>query len=61
YANAEAAGTARHLLKSIGGGLEVGPVLMGMGNRVHIVTPSVTVRGLLNTAALAGSAVSSYG
>ncbi|MFW8596092.1 NADP-dependent malic enzyme, partial [Cribrihabitans neustonicus] len=46
YANAEAAGTARHLLKSIGGGLEVGPVLMGMGNRVHIVTPSVTVRGL---------------
>jgi len=35
--------------------------LMGMGNRVHIVTPGVTPRGLLNIAALAGSDVSSYG
>ena len=34
---------------------------VGMGNRAHIVTPSITVRGLLNVAALAGSEVSSYG
>ncbi|WP_289041025.1 NADP-dependent malic enzyme [uncultured Aliiroseovarius sp.] len=61
YANTDAAGATRNILKSVAGGLEVGPVLMGMGNRVHIVTPSITVRGLLNTAALAGSAVSSYG
>ena len=27
---------------------------MGMGNRAHIVTPSITARGLLNIAALAG-------
>jgi malate dehydrogenase (oxaloacetate-decarboxylating)(NADP+) len=25
-----------------GGGLEVGPILMGMGNRAHIVTPAIT-------------------
>ena len=37
-----------------------GPILMGRGNRAHIVTPGVTVRGLLNIAALAGSPVSSY-
>ena len=61
YTNSDAAGAARNLLKSIADGLEVGPILMGMGNRAHIVTPGVTVRGLLNTAALAGTPVSSYG
>ena len=61
YTNSDAAGAARNLLRSVGEGLEVGPILMGMGNRAHIVTPSVTVRGLLNTAALAGTPVSSYG
>ena len=61
YANTDAAGAARNLLKAVAGGLEVGPILMGMGNRAHIVTPGVTVRGLLNIAALAGSDVSSYG
>lgn len=61
YTNNDAAGAARNLLKSISDGLEVGPILMGMGNRAHIVTSSVTVRGLLNVAALAGTPVSSYG
>ncbi|MDE2792767.1 MAG: phosphate acyltransferase [Paracoccaceae bacterium] len=61
YANTDAAGAARTLLKSASGGIEVGPILMGMGNRAHIVTPGVSVRGLLNIAALAGSDVSSYG
>ena len=61
YTNSDAAGAARNLLKSVADGLEVGPVLMGMGNRAHIVTPSVTVRGLLNIAALAGTPVSAYG
>jgi len=41
-------------------GIEVGPILMGMGNTVHIVTPSITTRGLLNVAALAGAPVHSY-
>ena len=61
YANSDAAGATRNLLKSIGNGLEVGPILMGMGNRAHIVTPATTVRGLINVAALAGMAVASYG
>ncbi|OZA09035.1 MAG: NADP-dependent malic enzyme, partial [Rhodobacterales bacterium 17-64-5] len=57
----DAANAARNMLKMKAGGLEVGPVLMGMGNRAHIVTPSITVRGLLNVSALAGATVSVYG
>ncbi len=61
YANTDAAGGARNLLKTVAGGLEVGPILMGMGNKAHIVTPGVTARGLLNIAALAGADVATYG
>ena len=57
----DAASAARNMLKMKAGGLEVGPILMGMGNRAHVVTPSITVRGLLNMAALAGSPVKVYG
>ncbi len=57
----DAANAARNMLKLKAGGLEVGPILMGMGNRAHIVTPSITVRGLLNVSALAGAPVSIYG
>mgnify|MGYP000748857735 CR=1 FL=1 len=39
YGNTDAAGAARQLLKAVAEGLEVGPILMGMGNRAHIVTP----------------------
>ncbi|GGE22563.1 phosphate acetyltransferase [Aureimonas endophytica] len=60
YTNADAAGATRNILRSVAEGLEVGPILMGMGNRAHIVTAGVTVRGLLNIAALAGTPVSSY-
>ncbi|MBB5515048.1 malate dehydrogenase (oxaloacetate-decarboxylating)(NADP+) [Rubricella aquisinus] len=61
FANADAASGVRNVLKMKAGGLEVGPILMGMGNRAHIVTPSITARGLLNIAALAGTPVHQYG
>ena len=57
----DAANAARNMLKMKAGGLEVGPILMGMGNRAHIVTPSITARGLLNVSALAATPVSLYG
>jgi malate dehydrogenase (oxaloacetate-decarboxylating)(NADP+) len=60
FANTDAASGVRNILKMKGGGLEVGPILMGMGNRAHIVTPSITVRGLLNISALAGTPVDHY-
>ncbi|MGQ0611022.1 MAG: NADP-dependent malic enzyme [Paracoccaceae bacterium] len=61
FAFTDAANTARNMLKMKAGGLEVGPILMGMGNRAHIVTPSITARGLLNMSAIAGTPVASYG
>ncbi len=61
FGHADAASGVRNILKMKGGGLEVGPILMGMGNRAHIVTPSITARGLLNMAAIAGTPVQQYG
>lgn len=61
FANADAASAVRNILKMKGGGLEVGPILMGMGNKVNIVTPSITARGLLNMSAIAGTPVATYG
>ena len=61
FTGTDAASGVRNVLKMKAGGLEVGPILMGMGNRAHIVTPSITARGLLNIAALAGTPVAQYG
>ena len=61
FANTDAASGVRNILKMKGSGLEVGPILMGMGNRAHIVTPSITPRGLLNMSAIAGTPVAHYG
>lgn len=60
FANSDAASAVRNILKMSAGGLEVGPILIGMGNKAHIVTPSITARGLLNIAALAGMPVAQY-
>jgi len=61
FAHADAASGVRNILKMKGDGLEVGPILMGMGNRAHIVSPSITARGLLNVGAIAGTPVAHYG
>ncbi|MCF1707419.1 NADP-dependent malic enzyme [Tabrizicola sp. J26] len=60
FANADAASGVRNILKMKANALEVGPILMGMGNKAHICTPSVTARGLLNMSALAGTPVTHY-
>ena len=61
FASTDAAAATRNILKMKANGLEVGPILMGMGNKAHIVTPSITARGLLNISALAGTPVTHYG
>jgi malate dehydrogenase (oxaloacetate-decarboxylating)(NADP+) len=40
-------------LTTLGDGLAIGPMLMGTRQPAHIVTPSTTVRGLLNMTAVA--------
>ncbi len=61
FASADAASGVRNILKMKAGGLEVGPILIGMGNKAHVVTPSITARGLLNMSAIAGTPVAHYG
>lgn len=61
FADADAASGIRNILKMRANGLEVGPILMGLANRAHVVTPSITTRGLLNISALAGTPVAQYG
>ena len=61
FAGTDAASGVRNILKMKARGLEVGPILMGMGNRAHVVTPSITARGLLNMSAIAGTPVAQYG
>ena len=57
--NIDAANIAYNLLKmTAGGGIAIGPVLLGCARAVHILTPSATVRRIVNMTALAvGDAV----
>jgi len=51
--NLDAANIAFNLLTTLGDGLAIGPMLLGARQPAHIVTPSTTVRGLLNMTAIA--------
>jgi len=52
--NIDAANIAYNLLKTAaGGGIAIGPVLLGAALPVHILTPSATVRRIINMTALA--------
>jgi len=51
--NQDAANVAFNMLKVLGEGVAIGPILIGAAKSAHIVTPSITVRGLLNMTALA--------
>jgi len=49
----DAANIALNLLKVMGDGVSVGPILLGTNKPAHILTPSITVRGIMNMTALA--------
>jgi malate dehydrogenase (oxaloacetate-decarboxylating)(NADP+) len=50
----DAANIAFNLLRvAAGGGVTVGPILLGAGKSAHILTQTATVRGILNMTALA--------
>jgi malate dehydrogenase (oxaloacetate-decarboxylating)(NADP+) len=52
--NLDAANISFNLLKMTGGeGVTIGPILLGAARPVHILTPSATVRRLVNMTALA--------
>ncbi|MEO8558195.1 MAG: phosphate acyltransferase, partial [Rhodospirillales bacterium] len=49
----DAANISFNLLKEGGNGLAVGPILLGAARACHILTPSVTARGIVNMSAVA--------
>ena len=49
----DSANVAFNLMKSTGQGLSVGPMLVGTAKPMHILTQSVTVRGIINMTAVA--------
>ncbi len=49
----DTANIALNLLKSLGEGLSVGPILVGTRAPAHILTQSVTARGVINMSAIA--------
>lgn len=51
--NLDAANIALNMTKVLGSALHVGPILMGPAKPAHVLTPSVTSRGVVNMTALA--------
>jgi malate dehydrogenase (oxaloacetate-decarboxylating)(NADP+) len=59
--NLDAANIAYNLLKqSAGSGVAIGPILLGAAKSVHILTPSSTVRRIVNLATLAVMGVANH-
>ena len=58
--NLDAANIAFNLLKmESGGGITVGPILLGAAKPTHVLTPTATVRRIVNMTALAAASVAS--
>ncbi len=51
--NVEAANIAQNLIKILGQAVPIGPILIGVAGPIHIITKSVSVRGLINMSAFA--------
>ena len=49
----DAGNIAFNMVKVLGEGLSVGPILLGLDAAAHVVTTAVTTRGLINMTALA--------
>ena len=55
FPSLDAGSTALQLSRVIAGALPVGPILMGAAKPAHILTPSVTARGVVNMTAIAAA------
>ncbi|MCF7645703.1 NADP-dependent malic enzyme [Bacillus subtilis] len=53
FPNLDAANITMNVLKTVTDALHVGPILLGAARPAHILTPSVTSRGIVNMTALA--------
>jgi len=53
FPNLDAGSTALQITRVIADALPVGPILMGPAKPAHVLTPSVTARGIVNMTAIA--------
>ncbi|GLK75821.1 malic protein NAD-binding protein [Methylopila jiangsuensis] len=53
FPNLDAANISAQLIKAVSDALPIGPILVGADRPAHILTPSVTARGVVNMTALA--------
>jgi malate dehydrogenase (oxaloacetate-decarboxylating)(NADP+) len=53
FPNLDAANIAYNMTKVVGEGLPIGPILLGAAKPIHLASASVTVRGIMNLAAIA--------
>ncbi len=53
FPNLDAGNTALQLTRVIADALPVGPILIGPAKPAHVLTPSVTARGIVNMTAIA--------
>ncbi len=53
FPNLDAGNTALQLTRVIANALPVGPILIGPAKPAHVLTPSVTARGIVNMTAIA--------
>jgi malate dehydrogenase (oxaloacetate-decarboxylating)(NADP+) len=53
FANLDAANAAYNLVRSVTDGVGIGPILMGLASTAHVLTPSATVRRVVNMTAIA--------
>ena len=51
--NLDAANITFNAIKSLANGVSVGPILLGMNKPIHILSRTVTTRGVINLSALA--------
>jgi malate dehydrogenase (oxaloacetate-decarboxylating)(NADP+) len=51
--NIDAANIAYNLVRVMTDGVAIGPILMGVAKPVHVMTPSATVRRVVNMSAIA--------
>ena len=57
----DASNIALGLLRQLGEGLSIGPILMGVAQPAHIVTPTISVRGLVNMTAVTVAEAQAHG
>jgi malate dehydrogenase (oxaloacetate-decarboxylating)(NADP+) len=53
FPSLDAANTAYNLVRSMTDGVGLGPILMGVSHSAHVLTPSATVRRVVNMSAIA--------